>query len=156
MGDGPGGGPSGTDADFAGINADIGLPGSSPDPLGSSKTAAKSILTTTIPVLGPVLGLTGILDGAVGDPNAGQGVSGPEGGGGVGGGPGNFPGPQAPITAPSAPAAPPTTPAVIPDTITNIKDADLKRKRIGRQETILTSRGALSEPSIYRPTLLGQ
>jgi hypothetical protein len=117
---------------------------------------AKTLVTAAIPLGGMLLSGSGAFNDATGDPNSGQGVNGPEGGGGVGGGPGDFPTPQAPITAPAAPAPVPVTPAVIPDTIAKIKDADLKRKRIGRQETILTSRGALSEPSIYRPTLLGQ
>jgi hypothetical protein len=153
MCDGGGGAPGGPgDAPGPGGGFNEGSP-----PIGGygGQTAANLALNA-IPVIGPVLSAVGFADLAQGDPNSGQGVSGPDGGGGVGGGPGDFPVVPGPGGS-SAPAAPlPVTPSVIPDTITQIKDADLKRNRIGRKETILTSRGALSEPSIYRPTLLGQ
>lgn len=61
--------------------------------------------------------------------------------------------PIAPSLAP-APAAPvaPIAPSLGP----SIGTADIKRKRIGRQETILTSRSSLSNTSTAQPTLLGQ
>jgi len=49
--------------------------------------------------------------------------------------------------APPAPVAPPPSPSL---------EADRSRKRVGRQETILTSRSALSDAPTVRPTLLGQ
>ena len=49
--------------------------------------------------------------------------------------------------APPAPVAPPPSPSL---------EADRRRKRVGRQETILTSRSALSDAPTVRPTLLGQ
>ena len=54
------------------------------------------------------------------------------------------------ITQAVAPPAPVTPPPAAP-----LAD-DRKRKRIGRQETILTSRSALSDAPTFRPTLLGQ
>ena len=53
----------------------------------------------------------------------------------------------APTPAPVAPVAP-----IAP----SLGEADKKRKRIGRQETILTSRSSLSDTSTAQPTLLGQ
>ena len=46
----------------------------------------------------------------------------------------------------------PPTPPVQPRALSD----DRKRKRFGRQETILTSRSALSDAPTVRPTLLGQ
>ena len=54
------------------------------------------------------------------------------------------------ITQAVAPPAPVTPPPAAP-----LAD-DRKRNRIGRQETILTSRSALSDAPTVRPTLLGQ
>ena len=75
------------------------------------------------------------------------------------GGRGDIGGPDMPVSqtsraitqavAPPAPVAPPPPPAA------PLAD-DRKRKRIGRQETILTSRSALSDAPTFRPTLLGQ
>ena len=70
------------------------------------------------------------------------------------GGPGGYNSPVSQTTkvitkavAPPAPVAPPPSPSL---------EADRRRKRVGRQETILTSRSALSEAPTYSPTLLGQ
>ena len=63
-------------------------------------------------------------------------------------------------TALAAPIAPSLAPApvapIAPSLGPSIGTADIKRKRIGRQETILTSRSSLSDTSTARPTLLGQ
>jgi hypothetical protein len=84
------------------------------------------------------------------NPAFGRGVSGPDTGVGVGGGPGDFligsTMVQKALAAPVAPVAPvklPVIPAPAP-----------QRKRFGRQETILTS--GLSEATTFKPTLLGQ
>ena len=53
------------------------------------------------------------------------------------------------------PAPPPVAPPVAPPAVKPLAD-DTKRKRLGRQETILTSRSALSDAPPVRPTLLGQ
>ena len=100
--------------------------------------------------LGPVPGLLGAVIGAMGSQAQGD----PSGGGPSGGGP------AAPAPAPVSQtmkaieqviASPPVAqPAAKP-----MLD-DRKRKRIGRQETILTKRSALSEAPTSRPTLLGQ
>ena len=70
------------------------------------------------------------------------------------GGPGGYNSPVSQTTkaitkavAPPAPVAPPPSPSL---------EADRRRKRVGRQETILTSRSALSDAPTYSPTLLGQ
>ena len=90
---------------------------------------------------------------AQGDPNFSPGNTGPGTTGAQGGGP-TVSGPvsqtsraitQA-VSAP-APVEPPVTPPLVDDR---------QRKRVGRQETILTSRSALSDAPTYRPTLLGQ
>ena len=47
----------------------------------------------------------------------------------------------------TAPVEQPITPPLVDDR---------QRKRVGRQETILTSRSALSDAPTFRPTLLGQ
>ena len=51
--------------------------------------------------------------------------------------------------------APPPAPVAPPPVAPPLAD-DRKRKRVGRQETILTSRSALSDAPTFRPTLLGQ
>ena len=90
---------------------------------------------------------------AQGDPNFSPGNTGPGTTGAQGGGP-TVSGPVSQtsraITQAIAPPAPVTPPPAAP-----LAD-DRKRNRIGRQETILTSRSALSDAPTYRPTLLGQ
>ena len=68
------------------------------------------------------------------------------------GGPGGYNSPvsqtiKAITKAVAAPVAKPVTPPPVDDR---------RRKRVGRQETILTSRSALSDAPTVRPTLLGQ
>ena len=95
-------------------------------------------------------GLMGAMSSfAQGDPNFVAGNTGPGTTGAQGGGP---TGPvsqtsKAIIQAVAAPVAKPVTPPPVDDR---------RRKRVGRQETILTSRSALSDAPTVRPTLLGQ
>ena len=97
-------------------------------------------------------GLMGAMSSfAQGDPsfvagNTGPGTTGAQGGG-----------PTGPVSQTSraiiqAVAAPtPVAKPVTPPPVDN-----RRRKRVGRQETILTSRSALSDAPTVRPTLLGQ
>ena len=73
----------------------------------------------------------------------------PSGGSPIGGGPADpvSQTSRAITQAIAPPAAPPPAPPM---------SDDRQRKRIGRQETILTSRSALSDTPTFRPTLLGQ
>ena len=100
--------------------------------------------------LGPVAGFFGGVIGAVASLGEGApGDPGPTGGPGL-----DYPVSQttkAITQAVAAPVAKPVTPPPTPPPVD-----DRHRKRIGRQETILTSRSALSDAPTYRPTLLGQ
>ena len=99
-------------------------------------------------------GLIGAMSSfAQGDPNFSPGNTGPGTTGAQGGGP-TVSGPVSQTSraitqavAPPAPVAPPPAAPLVDDR---------QRKRVGRQETILTSRSALSDAPTFRPTLLGQ
>ena len=100
-----------------------------------------------------LFGFTGLGFGdiAQGDPNFSPGNTGPGTTGAQGGGP-TGPVSQTLSTITQALAAPaPVEPPVTPPLVD-----DRQRKRVGRQETILTSRSALSDAPTFRPTLLGQ
>ena len=113
---------------------------------GEMNAAAMSALA--IPFPGNIMAL-GLLPSAQGDPNATPGVTGPEGSSaGQGGGPPAF---QMSTLAQQALTAPPV-PAPVKAPAKTIRPAP--RRRVGRQETILTS-GLADTPS-YQPTLLGQ
>ena len=59
-----------------------------------------------------------------------------------------------PPKKPKAPAPPPPPPQIALED-DKVTEEDIRRRRMGRQETILT-RGALSDAPTYKPTLLGQ
>ena len=111
-------------------------------------------------LFGGMFGLPGAIIGglmgamasfAQGDPNFSPGNTGPGTTGAQGGGP-TGPVSQTLSTITQALAAPaPVEPPVTPPLVD-----DRQRKRVGRQETILTSRSALSDAPTFRPTLLGQ
>ena len=114
------------------------------------------ITNLTVPFMSALLyagtGL-GFGDIAQGDPNFSPGNTGPGTTGAQGGGP-TVSGPVSQTSraitqavAPPAPVAPPPAAPLVDDR---------QRKRVGRQETILTSRSALSDAPTFRPTLLGQ
>lgn len=168
MGDGPGGpdgAAPGTEGDTGispGTAGNLGITGMSPadagvtgNPSTSSATAINALLNA-IPVVGPVLSAIDFGAQAKGDPGFSPGVSGPEGNAAQGGGPGEVSKTIRDIQT----ALPQTRPqqSVLPAAVEPISllADELRRKRIGRQETILTRRGALSEAPTYKPTLLGQ
>jgi len=62
----------------------------------------------------------------------------------------------APVSQTSRAITQEIAPPVAPPPVAPPLADDRKRKRVGRQETILTSRSALSDAPTVRPTLLGQ
>ncbi|OEU68404.1 MAG: hypothetical protein BBJ57_02245 [Desulfobacterales bacterium PC51MH44] len=126
----------------------------------SSQISPQTVLDFVFPGLGQTMNALGMLDarGNAPIPGFGRGVSGSSGGPGVGGGPevGGWSSPvigstfaQRGLTTPFRAAAPVKPPVPEP------KPAfDPKKKRTGRQETILTS--GLSDAPTFKPTLLGQ
>lgn len=172
-----GGGPGGGDGAAPGTEGNLGISPGTAGNLGISASGADvgvsrggggstsagdlDALITAIPVVGPInagmsiLGMGSLGSLAQGDPDPafGTGVSGPEGSPGVGGGPSD------PLRSNVRRRAgtilkSPATPSPLLETPT-ISEALFKRKKFGRPETILTSRGALDESTI-KPTLLGQ
>ncbi len=143
-----GGNPIGDEISFGGRGGGFGS--------SLSNSALIDFLMTPIPVVGPLNALSAMLGFnsfgqiAQGDPNPafGRGVSGAGGSGGVGGGPagGGSTFAQRALTAPIRAAA--LAPRPVP------KAKAPEKKRIGRQETILTS--GLSDATTFKPTLLGQ
>ena len=97
-------------------------------------------------------GLMGAMSSfAQGDPNFVAGNTSPGTTGAQGGGP---TGPVSQTSRAITQAV--ATPAPVAQPVTPPPVDDRKRKRVGRQETILTSRSALSDAPTFRPTLLGQ
>ena len=154
---GPGGtGPSGTGGGSSGGNVST---SSGFGNLGFSRDAINLIMDF-LPGLNLAQGLMmalnegkGFGDIAQGDPNFSPGNTGPGTTGAQGGGP-TVSGPVSQTSraitqavAAPAPVETPVTPPLVDDR---------QRKRVGRQETILTSRSALSDAPTIRPTLLGQ
>ena len=93
---------------------------------------------------------------ALGDTSIGQIAQGDPSGTGPAGGPGGVVSPgSTTLRAITQALAPPPAPVAPPPVAPPLAD-DRKRKRVGRQETILTSRSALSDAPTFRPTLLGQ
>ena len=151
-GSGPGGGPSGIgmggafgdfSGDFSGDNA-----GST---RGEDRQSQRSFIDNFLSFT-PVAIANAILYGATGETFGSIAQGDPSGGSPIGG-----PGfdNTAPVSQTSRaitqaiapPAAPPPAPPM---------SDDRKRNRVGRQETILTSRSSLSDAPTFRPTLLGQ
>ena len=90
---------------------------------------------------------------ALGDTSIGQIAQGDPSGTGPAGGPGGVVSPGSTTLRAITRAI--AQPAAAPFTVKPLAD-DTKRKRVGRQETILTSRSALSDAPTLKPTLLGQ
>ena len=88
----PGGTVGGNNGGFYGGWEEASMPNSGlpTGSRGGKDVMAANIALSAIPVIGPLLGLTNFAGKAKGDPNSGQGVSGPDGSGGVGGGPGEI------------------------------------------------------------------
>ena len=150
-GPGPGGGPSGLGMGgiFGDFSGDFGDPNGAN--FGLNRQGQRNFMDTILN-LTPVALMNAILYGGTGE-TFGSIAQGDPSGTPPSGGPGlDYTAPvsqtsRAITQAVTAPVEQPITPPLVDDR---------QRKRVGRQETILTSRSALSDAPTFRPTLLGQ
>jgi len=160
-----GAGPGGGEGGFGGLG--IGNPGSygggqtvgSPGGTGGanigqnvSDQGQRNFMNTVLNMIPPTALVQGLMYAGTGQ-GFGDIAQGDPSGTGPTGGPGGVVSPGSTTSRAITRAI--AQPAAAPLTVTPLAD-DTKRKRVGRQETILTSRSALSDAPTFRPTLLGQ